>query len=120
MEWKCLFIGVPVQAITKETPLFDDHLIRAIINRCVALALRDHLGLNNVDYDAKRVEYCPVWKWNREEKKRQLLRIQVRLAGTDKFLKIHRGHAQPSGLHLTEMLEYLDKSDAKRVTVSSV
>jgi hypothetical protein len=61
-----------------------------------------------------------VWKWNREEKKRQLLRIQVRLVGSDKFLKIHRGHAQPTGLHLVEMLEYLDKSDATRISVTAV
>jgi hypothetical protein len=100
--------------------LFDESLVRSIINRCVALALRDHLGLNNVDYDAKRVEYCPMWKWNREEKKRQLRSIQVRLAGSDKFLSIHKGHTHPTGLHLTEMLEYLDKSDATRVTIGSI
>ena len=117
---KCLFIDIEILTYAKETTLFDDHLIRAIINRCVALALRDHLGLNNVDYDAKRIEYCPVWKWNREEKKRQLLRIQVRLVGSDAFLKIHRGHTQPTGLHLVEMLEYLDKSDATRISVTAV
>ena len=76
-----LFIGELVWETEKEALLFDEQLIKSIINRCVALALRDHLGLNNVDYDAKRIEYCPVWKWNREEKKRQLKNIQVRLAG---------------------------------------
>jgi len=100
--------------------LFDESLVRSIINRCVALALRDHLGLSNVDYDAKRVEYCPMWKWSREEKKGQLQSIQVRLAGSDKFLSIHRGHTHPTGLHLVEMLEYLDKSDATRVKIDSI
>ena len=115
-----LFIGGLVWATEKEVLLFDEQLIKSIINRCVALALRDHLGLNNVDYDAKRIEYCPMWKWNRKEKQKKLLRIRVRLAGSEKFLDINRLHSRLISLHLVEMLEYLDKSDASRVSVTSV
>tara|TARA_B100000686_G_C16020837_1_gene585878 strand:+ start:321 stop:542 length:222 start_codon:yes stop_codon:yes gene_type:complete len=73
-----------------------------------------------MDYDAQKVEYCPAWKWNREEKKRELLKIQVRRTGSDHFLDIHNVHLRSTGLHLTEMLEYLDKSDATKVSVGSI
>jgi hypothetical protein len=96
----------------------DYELVKSIINRVIAVTLRDKLGLNNVDHDAKRIEWCPVWTMDSRTKEKKLLRFKVRVAGMKEFKDLHMHEISTTGLQGTEVLDYLKRSDAKRVKIT--
>jgi hypothetical protein len=96
----------------------DYELIKAIINRVIAVTLRDKLGLNNVNYDAKRIEWCPVWTMDPKTKEKKLLRFKVRVTGMKEFKDLYMHEISTTGLQGPEVLEYLKKSDAVRVKIT--
>jgi len=93
-------------------------LIKSIINRMIATMFRDKLGLTNVDYDAKRIEWCPVWTMDSSTKEKKLLRFKVRIAGMKEFKDLHMHEISTTGLQAAEVLDYLKRSDAKRVKIT--
>ena len=93
----------------------DMELIRGIINRIVAMALDDALNISSIDHDAKNIEYCPVWTLDKNSKQKRLLRIKVRMKGQKSFVDLDKNDISNTGLTMHEMLEYLEKSDAKKV-----
>ena len=95
----------------------DADLIKAIINRCIAMALGGTLNITNIDHDTKNIEYCPVWTLGKNSTKK-LLRIKVRMKGDKSFVEIDGNDLGNTGLTITEMFEYLERSDAQRVTAS--
>ena len=96
----------------------DYELIKAVINRVIALTLKDKLGLTNVNYDAKRIEWCPVWTMDSVTKEKKLLRLKVRLAGMKTFKDLYMHEISATGLQPTEVLDYLKRSDATRVKIT--
>lgn len=97
----------------------DADLIKAIINRCIAMALGGALNITSVDHDTKNIEYCPVWTLGPSGRKK-LLKIKVRMAGDKSFVEVDGSDLGNTGLTISEMLEYLDRSDATRVTADKV
>jgi len=97
----------------------DADLIKAIINRCIAMALGGTLNITSIDHDTKNIEYCPVWTLGKDGKKK-LLKIKVRMKGDKSFVNIDDGDLSSTGLTINEMLEYLERSDAIRVTANQV
>ena len=71
------------------------------------------------DKDTKNIEYCPVWTLSSSGKK-VLLKIKIRMKGDSKFLDISTPDLGNTGLTIREMLEYLDRSDACRVTADKI
>ena len=96
----------------------DFDLIKAIINRCIAMALGNHLPIKSIDNDSKNIEYCPVWTLDKNSKKKRLLKIKVRMKGDKDFVEIDKSDLSHTGLTCNEMLEYLDRSDAVRIKAS--
>jgi hypothetical protein len=97
--------------------VLDQDLIKEIINRCISLALRDVLSIKDVDNSARIIEWCPVWTWNRDKQKKAVKRILVRTKGQEEFKKFTKDDAKSTGLYFHEILEYLVRSDATRVTI---
>ena len=97
----------------------DADLLKAIINRCIAMALGGTLNISNIDKDTKNIECCPVWTLSSSGKK-VLLKIKIRMKGDSKFLDISTPDLGNTGLTIREMLEYLDRSDACRVTADKI
>ena len=97
----------------------DADLIKAIINRCIAMALGGTLNITSVDHDTKNIEYCPVWTLGSSGRKK-LLKIKVRMTGDKSFVEVDGSDLGNTGLTISEMLEYLDRSDATRVTADKV
>ncbi len=97
----------------------DADLIKAIINRCIAMALGGTLNITSIDHDTKNIEYCPVWTLGKNSTKK-LLKIKVRMKGDKQFSDIDNTDLTSTGLTINEMLEYLERSDAIRVTASQV
>jgi hypothetical protein len=97
----------------------DADLIKAIINRCIAMALGGTLNITSIDHDTKNIEYCPVWTLGKNSKKK-LLKIKVRMKGDKAFSDIDASDLTPTGLSINEMFEYLERSDAIRVNASQV
>jgi hypothetical protein len=97
----------------------DADLIKAIINRCIAMALGGTLNITSIDHDTQNIEYCPVWTLSTTGGKK-LLKIKVRMTGDKSFLDVDGSDLGSTGLTINEMLEYLDRSDAVRVTASRV
>ena len=97
----------------------DADLIKAIINRCIAMALGGTLNITSIDHDTKNIEYCPVWTLGKDQKKK-LLKIKVRMKGDKSFIDVDDNDLGNTGLTINEMLEYLERSDATRVTASQV
>ena len=97
----------------------DADLIKAIINRCIAMALGGTLNITSIDHDTKNIEYCPVWSIGKNSKKK-LLKIKVRMKGDKTFTDIVDADIHPTGLSINEMFEYLERSDATRVTANQV
>ena len=97
----------------------DADLLKAIINRCIAMALGSTLNISSIDNDTKKIEYCPVWTLSPSGGK-TLLKIKVRMKGDKKFLDVTSPDLGNTGLTIREMLEYLDRSDACRVTANKV
>ena len=95
----------------------DADLIKAIINRCIAMALGGTLNITSIDHDTKNIEYCPVWTLGKNSTKK-LLRIKVRMKGDKSFVEIDGNDLGNTGLTVNEMFEYLERSDAVRVTAS--
>ena len=95
----------------------DADLIKAIINRCIAMALGGTLNITSIDNDTKNIEYCPVWTLGKNSTKK-LLRIKVRMKGDKSFVDIDGSDLGNTGLTINEMFEYLERSDAVRVTAS--
>ena len=95
----------------------DADLIKAIINRCIAMALGGTLNITSIDNDTKNIEYCPVWTLGKNSTKK-LLRIKVRMKGDKSFVEIDGSDLGNTGLTINEMFEYLERSDAVRVTAS--
>jgi len=98
----------------------DYELIKGIINRCIAMALGNKLPITNIDNDSKNIEYCPVWTLDKNSKKKRLLKIKVRMKGDKDFVDIDKDDIVHTGLSITEMLEYMERSDATRVKISQV
>ena len=96
----------------------DYELIKSIINRIIAVTLRDKLGLTNVNYDAKRIEWCPVWTMDSATKEKKLLRLKVRIAGMKEFRDLYMHEISTTGLQGIEVLDYLKRSDATRVKIT--
>lgn len=97
----------------------DADLLKAIINRCIAMALGGVLKISSTDHDTKNIEYCPVWTLSASGKK-SLLKIKVRMKGDPTFLDITAGDLGNTGLTIREMLEYLERSDAYKVSAKKV
>lgn len=97
----------------------DADLLKAIINRCVAITLDGTLIITNIDQDVKNIEYCPVWTLGSDGQKK-LLKIKVRMAGTKAFSDVDGTDISPTGLTINELLEYLERSDASRVSASQI
>lgn len=97
----------------------DAELLKAIINRCIAMALGGTLNISSIDNDTKNIEYCPVWTLSASGKK-TLLKIKARMKGDKAFLDITESDLGNTGLTIREMLEYLDRSDARRVTANKI
>ena len=97
----------------------DADLIKAIINRCIAMALGGTLNITSIDHDTKNIEYCPVWTLDKNSKKK-LLKMKVRMKGDKAFSDIDANDLGSTGLSINEMFEYLERSDAVRVTASQV
>jgi len=95
----------------------DADLIKAIINRCIAMALGGTLNITSIDNDTKNIEYCPIWTLGKNSTKK-LLRIKVRMKGDKSFVEIDGNDLGNTGLTINEMFEYLERSDAVRVTAS--
>ena len=95
----------------------DADLIKAIINRCIAMALGGTLNITSIDNDTKNIEYCPVWTLGKNSTKK-LLRIKVRMKGDKSFVEIDGSDLGNTGLTINEMFEYLERSDSVRVTAS--
>ena len=95
----------------------DADLIKAIINRCIAMALGGTLNITSIDNDTKNIEYCPVWTLGKNSTKK-LLRIKVRMKGDKSFVEIDGNDLGNTGLTINEMFEYLERSDAVRVTAN--
>ena len=114
-----LLIRVKQEGALVATKTFIDYeLIKSIINRVIAITLRDKLGLNNVNDDAKRIEWCPVWTMDSHTKKKTLLRLKVRITGMKQFKDLYLHEISTTGLQPTEVLDYLKRSDAKRVKIT--
>ena len=99
---------------------FDTDLIKEIVNRIISLVLRETLNLKSPDTDAQFLEYCPSWKWSTEEKSKELRGLLVSRAGNEKFSFVSSSDITVMGLFPSEVLEYLEKSDATRVKVTSI
>ena len=97
----------------------DADLIKAIINRCIAMALGGTLNITSIDHDTKNIEYCPVWTLGKNSTKK-LLRIKVRMKGDKSFVEIDGKDLGNTGLTINEMFEYLERSDAQRVTANQI
>ena len=95
----------------------DADLIKAIINRCIAMALGGTLNITSIDNDTKNIEYCPVCTLGKNSTKK-LLRIKVRMKGDKSFVEIDGNDLGNTGLTINEMFEYLERSDAVRVTAN--
>jgi len=94
----------------------DADLIKAIINRCIAMALGGTLNITSIDHDTKNIEYCPVWTLGQNSKKK-LLKIKVRMRGDKDFVDVVNKDLQSTGLLIDEMFEYLERSDATRIKI---
>jgi hypothetical protein len=94
----------------------DADLIKAIINRCIAMALGGTLNITSIDHDTKNIEYCPVWTLGKNSKKK-LLKIKVRMKGDKDFINVVNKDLETTGLLIDEMFEYLERSDAIRVKI---
>tara|TARA_Y100000034_G_scaffold104185_1_gene130518 strand:- start:266 stop:595 length:330 start_codon:yes stop_codon:yes gene_type:complete len=93
----------------------DQELIRAIINRCIKQCLQESMGTIN---DLTTLEYCPVWKRNRKKSSGKYLKaIRVRKLGEKNHHEIGDANLKKSGLVLTEVYEFLKRSDAQKVTI---
>ncbi len=97
----------------------DAELLKAIINRCIAMALGGTLNITSIDNDTKNIEYCPVWTLGKNSQKK-LLKIKVRMKGDKSFSEISDDDLGNTGLTINEMLEYLERSDAHRVTANQI
>lgn len=97
----------------------DSDLLKAIINRCIAMALGGTLNISSIDKDTKKIQYCPVWTLSSTGKK-SLLKIKVRMQGDKSFLDVTASDLGNTGLTIREMLEYLDRSDAERVKADKI
>ena len=97
----------------------DAELLKAIINRCIAMALGGTLNISSVDNDTKNIEYCPVWTLSPSGKK-ALLKIKVKMKGDKSFLDVTASDLGNTGLTIREMLEDLDRSDAVKVPAKKV
>jgi hypothetical protein len=96
----------------------DYELIKSIINRVIAVTVRDKLGLSSINYDVRRIEWCPVWTMDSQTKAKKLLRFKVRVRGMKIFKDLHMYEIAKTGLQGEEVLEYLKKSDATRVKIT--
>ena len=83
------------------------------------MALGGTLNITSIDHDTKNIEYCPVWTLDKNSKKK-LLKIKVKMKGDKSFVDIVDKDIHPTGLTINEMFEYLERSDASRVTASQV
>ena len=97
----------------------DADLIKAIINRCIAMALGGTLNITSIDHDTQNIEYCPVWTLGKNSKKK-LLKIKVRMKGDKAFIDLTGSDLGNTGLTINEMFEYLERSDATKVNASQV
>ena len=97
----------------------DEELIRSIINRVIGNTLKDKLGLTNPDHAAKKIEWCPVWTRDKRTKRPAIARFKVRLKGAKYFMDLNEADIKKSGLGCSEIYEYLQRSDAIRVKISS-
>ena len=97
----------------------DADLLKAIINRCIAMALGGTLNITSIDNDTKHIEYCPVWTLGKNGKKK-LLKIKVRMVSDDHFCDLNESDLSSTGLTINEMLEYLERSDATRVGADKI
>jgi len=101
------------------TTTIDQQLIRSIINRVIGQTLKDKLGLTNLDHAAKKIEWCPVWTRDKRTKHPTIARFKVRLKGAKYFVDVSEDDIKKTGLNCSEIYEYLQRSDAARVKISS-
>ena len=93
----------------------DFALIREIINRVVAMALKDTLDIRDLDVGTKMIQWRPVWGRNKKTRDRELRRLEVRVGSMDRFSKVTNHTLEPMGIYMVEIYEYLEKSSACRV-----
>ena len=93
-------------------------LIQEIINRVVALVLRDTLELDDYANAVRNIEWRPVWTRNKITRNKEIVRIEARTGHVQNFVKITPECLESMGVHLNEIYEYLSRSNAVRVTAT--
>jgi len=93
----------------------NEGLIRAIINRCIQQCLEEVVG---IVVDMTTIEYCPLWKRDRRKKAgKHLKALRVRVSGEKNHFEIMNHDLKKSGLTLSEVYEFLKRSDAQKATI---
>jgi Holliday junction resolvase RusA-like endonuclease len=94
----------------------DFDLIKSIIHRVIKTTIGD--VLNTRQFDVSHLLWYPSWKWDRDNHKKTLKDIYVKLQHQKDYQKLDSASLKSTGLQLYEFFEYLEKSDAIRARIT--
>ena len=103
---------VSIIDLSRSSVSIDFDLIKAIINRVIKTTIAD--AVNKRHFKVSQILWYPSWRWDRVKKKKTLKDIHVKLCGQSKYMRIDPSVLSSTGLHLNELFEYLERSDAVR------
>ena len=101
---------------TRPSISIDFDLIKSIIHRVIKTTIGD--TLNTRKFDVSHLLWYPSWKWDRDNHKKTLKNIYVKLRHQKDYQRLYASSLKSTGLHLHEFFEYLEKSDAVRARIT--